>query len=116
MDELIDPLNTNSNFSPKSLPNSTAVLVLGIVSIVGCFFVGIPGIICGIIAIVLHKKDKAIYETNIQEYDSSFKNSKAGFICGIIGLSLSAVYTIWWIVYAFFIVSVVSKLPHQYPH
>lgn len=40
MDELIDPLNTNNNFSPKSLPNSTAVLVLGIVSIVGCFFCG----------------------------------------------------------------------------
>lgn len=116
MDEIIDPLSSNNSFAPKTLPNSTAVLVLGIISIVGCIFAGVPGVICGIIAIVLHKKDKAIYETNTSEFESSFKNSRAGFICGIIGLCLSAVYLIWWIFYAFVFVSIVNKIPHQYPH
>ena len=78
----------------KSLPNSTAVLVLGIISIVGCFCYGVVGLITAIIAIVLHKKDKELYETNPSAYEASFKNSKAGNICAIIGLSLSAIYLI----------------------
>lgn len=40
----------------QKLPNATATLVLGIVSIATCIFYGIPGIICGIIAIVSYKK------------------------------------------------------------
>lgn len=73
----------------KNLPNATAVLVLGILSIVSCWLYGFIGIILGIIAIVLHKKDKAVYATNPAMYEQSFKNSKAGNICGIIGLILS---------------------------
>ncbi len=53
--DIIDPSMGIDN--QKNLPNSTAVLVLGILSIVGCIFYGIPGIICGIIAIVLHGKE-----------------------------------------------------------
>ena len=74
------------------LPNATAVLVLGILSIVTCLFYGIIGIILGIIAVVMHKKDKAMYESNKSLYAQSFKNSRAGYVCGIIGLSLSALY------------------------
>ena len=43
--------------SPAALPNATAVLVLGILSIVTCWLYGIPGIIMGIIAIVLAQKE-----------------------------------------------------------
>ena len=78
--------------SPAALPNATAVLVLGILSIVTCILYGIIGLILGIIAISLHKKDKALYESNKSKYAQSFKNSRAGFICGVIGLSLSALY------------------------
>ena len=76
----------------KILPNATAVLVLGILSLVTCVFYGIIGLILGITALALHKKDKALYLTNPGVYDRSFKNSNAGKICAIIGISLSALY------------------------
>ena len=48
-----------NNFQTKQpLPNATAVLVLGIISIVGCFCYGIVGLICGIIALILASKAK----------------------------------------------------------
>lgn len=88
---------------PKTLPNATATLVLGICSIVGCFLYGIPGIACGIIAIVLHGKDKKIYQTDPEAYRKSYGNSKAGLITGIIGLSLSILWIIYLIaIFAFF--------------
>jgi len=91
--DLLDP-STSTDIGNKQLPNATATLVLGICSIVGCLFYGIPGLICGIIALFLHKKDKMIYSSDPSVYESSFKNSKAGFICAIIGISLSALYFI----------------------
>lgn len=95
LDELLDPGVRNQ--SPISggdgrLPHATAVLALGIISIVTCFFYGIPGLVCGIIALSLHKKDKAIYATDPARYEMAFKNSKAGFVCAVIGTSLSALY------------------------
>ncbi len=41
----------------RALPNGTATLILGILSIPICG----PGLILGIIAIVLHKKDRETY-------------------------------------------------------
>lgn len=91
--DLLDPSSsTNSYYNNKPLPNATATLVLGICSIVGCLFYGVPGLVCGIIALVLHKKDKAMYQTDPQAFEMSFKNAKAGYICAIIGTSLSALY------------------------
>jgi uncharacterized membrane protein len=108
--DLLDPtVNQNSpQFSNGNLPNSTAVLVLGIISIVGCIFYGIPGLVCGIIAMVLHKKDKQIYLTNPPLYEASYKNSKAGYVCGIIGLSLSILFIVFLIFYVIFIFTAVS--------
>jgi len=75
---------------PKNLPNSTAVLVLGIISIVTCFAYGVIGLSCGIIAIILAKKDKARYLENPRQYkESSFTNLTTGRTCAIIGVSLS---------------------------
>lgn len=111
-DDLLDPgSGTGQNYNGKALPYSTAVLVLGICSLVGCIIYGIPGLICGIIALVLHKKDKAIYNSNPEVYEMSFKNSKAGYICAIIGTILSGLFLAFLIVYVAFIVSVVSALP-----
>lgn len=81
-----------------NLPNATAVLVLGILSIVTCWLWGVVGIVLGIIAVSMHGKDKALYKSNPTRYEQSFKNSKAGFICGIIGLSLSALMFLYMIV------------------
>ncbi|MEO5997352.1 MAG: CCC motif membrane protein [Chitinophagaceae bacterium] len=76
-----------------ALPNATAVLVLGIISIVGCFCYGVVGLICSIIALVLYSKDKKVYLLSPQSYTpGSYSNLNAGRICAIIGLIISALY------------------------
>ena len=91
-------IDLDDNLGSHKLPNSTAALVLGIISIATCWLLGIPGVICGIIAIVLYKKDKKLYDVNPSKYaKSSFANLKAGFVCGIIGLSISSLYFLYYI-------------------
>jgi len=84
----------------KSLPNATAVLVLGIISIVFSCCYGIIGLILSIIALVLASKDLKLYNENVSIWlDSSVKNLKAGRVCAIVGLCLSTLTFIWIIVY-----------------
>lgn len=98
--EEIDDFSTNDSGDnyPQALPNATAVLVLGILSIVTCWLYGIPGLVMGIIALNLHKSDKALYERNRAKYQASFNNSNAGKVCAIIGLSLSALFILYFII------------------
>jgi sugar phosphate permease len=85
------------------LPNATAILVLGIISIVGCFCYGTVGLICGIIAMVLASKAKKLVEINPDMYsEGSVKNMKAGRTCAIIGLILSALCLLFFIAYLVF--------------
>ena len=85
--------NTNTVFNQEALPNSTAILVLGIASIVTCCCYGLPGIVCGIICLIMVKNANELYNLNPDKYtESSQKNLNAGKICGIIGLSLSIIY------------------------
>lgn len=100
LDDLLDPdvKEGGSVGGSGKLPNANATLTLGIISIVGCFLYGIPGLVCGLIALSLHGKDKRIYNSNPSKYEGSFKNAKAGFICAIIGTSLSALYFIVFVV------------------
>lgn len=95
----------NQNFlSQESLPNATAVLVLGIISIVACCLYGLPGLICGIIALVLAKKDTALYNENPGRFTTnSFSNLKAGKVCAIIGVSLASIFLIYIIVVIAFV-------------
>ncbi|MCR9173962.1 MAG: CCC motif membrane protein [bacterium] len=79
------------------LPNAVATLVLGILSIIGCFFAGIPGVILGIIALILHQKDRQLYESDKSFYAVSWKTANGGKVCAIIGLSLSALYALIFI-------------------
>lgn len=88
------------NQPQRPLPNATAVLVLGIIAIVGCFCDGIPGLVCGIIALVLAGKDLKLYNADPTLYTpSSVSNLKNGRICAIVGVSLSAVCVIILIIY-----------------
>lgn len=83
----------------QSLPNATAVLVLGILSLVACFCYGIPGIICGVIALVLYSKDKRLYMANPQLYNN-YSNLNTGRILAIIGVILGVLFLafmIWYI-------------------
>ena len=93
----------------KQLPNATTVMVLGIISIVSSFCYGFVGIICGIIAIVLAKKDLKLYRENPEEYDG-FNNLNTGRICGIIGLCIGSVIFILAIIYLVFIASFMLPL------
>lgn len=89
----------NNQMEQRALPNATTILVLGILSIVLCLCYGIVGLILGIIALVLAKKDKKLYADSPGAYtEASFKNLNAGRICAIIGLSLSALYLIFYVV------------------
>ncbi|MBS3807303.1 MAG: hypothetical protein KGY60_07350 [Bacteroidales bacterium] len=78
----------------QMLPNSTAVLVLGIVSIVGVLCTqGILGIVLGIIGLVLASSPMKELSQNPNLYtESSIKNLKAGRICSIIGVSLGGAF------------------------
>jgi len=78
------------------LPNATAVLVLGIMSIPTCFCVGIVGLVLSIIALVLASKDTMLYNANPTQYTlASYNNLKAGKVCSIIGLCLSSIYVVY---------------------
>ncbi|MFT6748754.1 MAG: F0F1-type ATP synthase membrane subunit c/vacuolar-type H+-ATPase subunit K [Flavobacterium sp.] len=84
------------------LPNATAVLVLGILSIITCCCYGI-GIIFGIIALALASGDSKRYNLQPEIY-TNYNNLKIGKVLAIIGIVLSALM----IIFAVWIVSVVG--------
>lgn len=77
----------------QTLPNSTLILIFGILSILTCCCYGIFGLIFGIVALVLAKKAKEIYMAEPELY-SGYNNVKTGKILAIIGIVLSALYLI----------------------
>jgi hypothetical protein len=79
----------------QPLPNSTAVLVLGICSIVfGCFFLGL---ILGIIGLSLANGGRRLYRENPELYDG-YGALNAGWVMSIIGTILGSIYTVYWII------------------
>lgn len=83
----------------QKLPNATLVLIMGILSIIGCCFYGIPGLIFGIVAVIFGKKDKKLHASNPDEY-TGIGNVNAGYIMGIIGIVLSVIYVLFsiWVI------------------
>ena len=83
----------------QNLPNSTTVLVLGILSIVfSCWYFSIVGVVLSILALVLANRDLSLYYSNKTQYTlSSFNNVKAGRICAIIGLAVAIIFFIFFI-------------------
>ena len=95
-----NPGNYYYNSPLNNLPNATAVLVLGIVSIPTCFCYGIVGLACGIIALVLAKSDFALLKAHPEKYTQvSVKNLQAGKTCAIVGVSVSGVFLLFIIGY-----------------
>jgi hypothetical protein len=85
----------------QKLPNATAVLVLGIISILTCCCYGIVGLILGIIALVLAKKDMELYKASPEKF-SNYSNLNVGRILAIIGVVInvvSLIYFIWILSY-----------------
>ena len=74
-----------------TLPNSTLILVFGILSILTCCCYGILGLIFGIVALVLARKAKQVYLAEPEIY-RGYGNVKTGRILAIIGIVLSVIY------------------------
>ncbi len=84
----------------QQLPNASATLVLGILSIItGCF---ILGLILGIIGLAISTKDKKMYEENPEAY-SGYGSLNAGRILSIIGIVLGGLIILYWIIWVLII-------------
>lgn len=87
---------------PVKLPNSTAILIIGIASIpLCCCFNGLLGLALSITALILANKALGVYAADPSAYTpGSLSNVKAGRICAIIGLVFSLILlliVIWFI-------------------
>jgi hypothetical protein len=101
----------NGNPVPQNLPNANLILILGILSIFLCWwhFVSIAGIVLGIIALVLAKKETVLYYTNPAGYTiSSLNNVKTGRICAIIGLTIAIIVFVFVML---LVIGVLATLP-----
>ena len=77
----------------QTLPNSTLILIFGILSIVTCCCWGILGLIFGVVALVMAKTAKQQYITEPDLY-TGYNNVKTGRILAIIGIILSVLYLV----------------------
>jgi len=93
-----------------NLPNSSIVLILGILSIVfSCWYFSIVGVIMGIIALILANKDLKLYYSNTSGYTlASYNNVKAGRICAFIGLTVALIFLIFLIL---ILIGIVATFP-----
>lgn len=90
----------------EMLPKSVAVLVLGILSINFAFAYGIPGIIIAIIALNLAGKSKSYLLQNPGFYtQGSVKMYHAGRTCAIIGLCVSILMIVFFVIFFSFMIS-----------
>jgi hypothetical protein len=88
------PSGGNFYHSPlqMNLPNSNTILVLGILSLVFCWWhiLSIVGIVLSIVTLSLARKELFLFYTQPNNFTlSSLNNVKAGRVCAIIGLIIS---------------------------
>ncbi len=88
------------NLEQIQLPNSSGVLAMGIISIVGfCCIGGLVGVTLGIIALVLGNNAIKEYSDNPEKFtEKSYKNAKSGRVCAIIGICLSGIMFIGFLI------------------
>jgi len=83
----------------QKLPNSTLILVLGILSILTCCCYGVLGLILGVIAMVMANKATAVYMESPEQY-TGYQNVKTGKILAIIGIIINLLY-LGYVIYMF---------------
>lgn len=112
MNEQQDYLSQNKGYNTQmNLPNSTASLVLGIISIVTsiCYVSALIGIICGIIGLVLSNKDRDAFRNNPDVYSqASYGQANTGRTCSIIGIILASLWLLLIIIMLIFAGSLVG--------
>ena len=99
-DDFEEEVNLTTTDLPRNetVPNSTAVLVLGIISIPCCCF-SIIGVALGVVALFLAKEGLSSYNSNPIHYSqTSYNNLRSGRVCAIIGLVLSSISLIFSII------------------
>jgi ABC-type phosphate transport system permease subunit len=101
-------------FWQQPLPNANTVLILGIISILSCFWVTVIGLTLGIIALVMASKSNKLYQQNPNMYTpASYTNLKAGKICAIVGTCLSAIYLLIITIFVASIVAIFANMPWE---
>ena len=96
----MEATQTNTHQAKQTMPNSTTILVLGICSIATCWCTGLIGLGLGITTLILSKKARLLHEAYPDSFtESSLNNMKAGKICGIIGVCLSALALAYFAIY-----------------
>ncbi|HNS16621.1 MAG TPA: CCC motif membrane protein [Bacteroidales bacterium] len=119
MENTTDPTNQANGSIPASapspvqevLPNSTAVLIMGILSIIVCCGLGL---VLSIIALVMASKGKRLYEANPGKYaEGSYNNMKAGKICAIIGLIINLLVSLYYLIVIVIIGAAFSFIPWE---
>jgi hypothetical protein len=84
----------------QQLPNASATLVLGILSVItGC---SIIGLILGIIGLAISSKDKKMYDENPTAY-AGYGNLNAGRILSIIGIVLGGLIILYLVIWGLII-------------
>jgi hypothetical protein len=107
-------MNNPMGGGQMNLPNATAILVLGIISIATCWCYGVIGATCGIIALVMAGKSMKLYKENPNAYTlKSYNNAKAGRICAIIGTILSGLYVVYIICLFAIFGAALTSMPWQ---
>ena len=97
--------NWSNSSSQTDLPNATAALVLGIISLVctvllWCCYGFFPGIITAIIGLALGVSSTKTYDSNPALYtEKSYKNAKAGKVMSLISLILSVLMIMMLVVF-----------------
>lgn len=95
----------------QNLPNANLILLLGILSIVLCWWhlVSIAGIVLGTVTIALARKEVALYHSSPERFTvSSLNNVRTGRTCAVIGLIISIVI---FILVSLFLIGMLASLP-----
>ncbi|MCX6245422.1 MAG: CCC motif membrane protein [Bacteroidetes bacterium] len=97
MEEQTNQTSRGNFYQPPfqvNLPNSNTILILGILSLIFCWWhiLSFVGIILSIVTLSLSRKELAIFYLQPSQYTlSSLNNVKAGRVCATIGLIISIV-------------------------
>jgi hypothetical protein len=101
------------------VPNSQAILIMGIFSLVlaiccaGFLFVGL---VLGIVAVIMSPKALETYQQNPALYtESSYKNINAGRICGIIGIILNGAMVLFGIIWLILMAAGIGTFFEAFP-
>ena len=105
--------NSVAGDSADTLPNSSTVLVLGILSILLCWIYGVLSIILGIVGMVLASSAENEYHARPHLYsESSYRNLRAGKFCSTLGLVLGIlsflVIILWMLLFGAILFTILS--------